>query len=99
MKQWATGTPFGFIDAMGVDWTVVPADSSTQDNLLTLTESVYAAIHPGPTDLAIRARFRVPVDLALLDEPHWACPDCGSPCYCPPVLHNLPHSSCGRVVL
>ena len=28
-------------------------------------------------------------------EPHWACPDCGSPCYCvDPIARRMPHTPC-----
>lgn len=39
-------------------------------------------------------------DRALLesgpaDPPHWACPDCGAPCYCvDPLVRSLPHRPC-----
>lgn len=29
------------------------------------------------------------------DPPHWACPDCGAPCYCvDPVVRSMPHQPC-----
>ena len=29
------------------------------------------------------------------DPPHWACPDCGAPCYCvDPLVRSLPHRPC-----
>ena len=57
------------------------------------------------TMLALRRQLRraaylagIPVVLSGPDTaPHWACPDCGMPCYCVDPLARLsPHRPCNQ---
>ncbi len=55
----------------------------------------------GPERTAQMTRLRMTIEAIPVlmsgpeTPPHWACPDCGSPCYCiDPLARRMPHTPC-----